>query len=232
MSNFKQNNFPAILLFYFIFVWPRIEAHTLSWPQIIRGCVYQHTAWYLISDYFILYFARVFNFDKKKTNERNEWNWRTKKKTHIDNTQRSEQWCKAQTEFTRNCKKIAIRLHTLIEQIQYFIRHSVSRRSQHCHTRHTQNDILIEHSFPISLVHFETAFLSVGFCVNFFRIEIAVSKRMFESLEVQFYVAAAVLGTVCVLLIFFMAGICGALTKLKRLDRQRQQELEKHVALW
>lgn len=55
---------------------------------------------------------------------------------------------------------------------------------------------------------------------------------MFESLEVQFYTAAAILGTVCVLLIFFLAGVCGALSKLKRLDRQRQQEFEKHVAVW
>lgn len=55
---------------------------------------------------------------------------------------------------------------------------------------------------------------------------------MFETLEVQFYLAAAVLGTVCVLLIFFMAGVCGALSKLKRLERQRQAEFEKHVALW
>lgn len=55
---------------------------------------------------------------------------------------------------------------------------------------------------------------------------------MFETLEFQFYVAAAILGTVCVLLIFFMAGVCGAISKLKRLDRQRQQEFAKHVALW
>lgn len=55
---------------------------------------------------------------------------------------------------------------------------------------------------------------------------------MFTTLENQFYLVIIIFTAVCIILIFFMAGICGAISKLKRLDRERQTHMEKHETLW
>lgn len=128
-----------------------------------------------------------------------------------------------------------------------------------CHSQDTQNDFLVDYKFPVLSVHFFCFFLLIRhththgeffflilflafsrcrtefisfFSPFYFAATYCGEVKMFESLEFQFYVAVAILGTVCVLLIFFMAGVCGAISKLKRMDRQRQQEFAKHVALW
>lgn len=48
-------------------------------------------------------------------------------------------------------------------------------------------------------------------------------------LQLQIYFLAAILGSVCTMLIFFMAAVCGSVSKLKRLNREQAKQIAEYV---